>query len=211
MLFFFGVRNSVIAAEPLSGLACANCQTPEALTGTVFSRYLHLFWIPVVAIGKSSVTACRHCKQVLTAREMPASYRAPVQALQQRARTPLTHFALLLLFGAVVAFGMVMSVFGTSKPTTPATGSAAAEAAVGNRYQFKLGGYGQQYGLAEVTKVAADTVYYRMTGALRAPLTAASATLALRDSVTRNNANQRASTQQWHYMTTGQGLFKQLE
>ena len=112
MLFFFGIRSTTVTTAPLPDLACTYCHTPDSLLCVVVSRYLHVFWIPIFPIGKSSATVCQHCKQVLATGQMPASYRAPVQALQQQARTPLIHFALLLLFGAVVAFGLVMSMFG---------------------------------------------------------------------------------------------------
>lgn len=135
MLFFYGTGNTRVTTVPLPGLACAHCGTPEALSCTVFSRYVQLFWIPVFAIGKSSVTACRHCKQVLAAREMPPAYRAPVQAVQQQARTPLTSFALPLVAGGFVALVAVMSlvgaVLGPSKPagTGQVVGASTAESA----------------------------------------------------------------------------------
>ncbi|GAB3670886.1 hypothetical protein GCM10027594_34800 [Hymenobacter agri] len=212
MLFFFGIRNTAIATEHLSGLACAYCHTPEALMCTVFSRYVHLFWVPAFPIGKFSATACQHCKQVLTAREMPASYRAPVQAVQQQAKTPLTHFALLLLFGAVVLLCLVISVFDKAKPeAVSAATTAPAREVVGTRYKFDVADEGRQYGLIEVTGVTADSVQYRMTNPLRGRLTMASAAVALRDSVASGNAHQRASLEQWNYSSKGQGLFKRLD
>lgn len=212
MLFLFGTRNTDIATAPLPGLACAHCHTPEALSCTVFSRYVHLFWIPAFPIGKTSVTVCQHCKQVLTLREMPPAYQAPVRAIQQAAQTPLTHFALLILVGAVVLIGFGISFF--SKPGTAAAPTATAAPgpeAVGARYQFNVTDDGRQYALIEVTRVTADSVHYRMTDPLRGTLTAASATLALRDSVAPTNAHQRVSTEQWQNSTTGQGLFKRLD
>lgn len=218
MFFFYGIRNTAIATAPLPGLACANCHTPEALTGIVFSRYLHLFWIPAFALGKSSVTTCYHCKQTLTTREMPANYRAPVQALQQQASTPLTHFALLLLFGAVMTFGLVMSMFGNSNysetaatAASPTTTQPGTEALPGTRYKISLAEGGRQYLLAQVTKTTSDSVYFRLTRPLRAEFSDAGATLALRDSVDPGNANQRLSTLQWQQSTTGQGVFKKID
>lgn len=216
MLFFYGVRTTPVLTAPLPDLACAHCQTPNGLSCTVFSRYVHFFWIPVFPIGKDSVTECAHCKQTLLAREMPASYRAPVQAVQQQAGTPLTHFALVLLLGAFVAFGMVMSLFGKSdKSTATAPVSAqettAGSAVAGTRYKINMTDDGRVYSLAQVTKVTPDSVFYRLTDGLHGPVSDAGATLALRDSVAPANANQRLSTQQWQYSTTGQGAFKRFD
>ncbi|MET4075237.1 hypothetical protein [Hymenobacter sp. UYCo722] len=201
-----------MAIAPLSRLACAQCQTPGALSCTVFSRYAHLFWIPAFPIGKFSVTVCEHCKQVLTAREMPASYHAPVQEIQRQAKTPLTHFALLALFGLFLIISLLINIFDGQKNTTETTISTApAQEIVGTRYKFDVTDDGRQYGLLEVIDVTADSVHYRMTNPLRGSLTAGSASQALRDSVAPANAHQRASTQQWNYSSKGQGLFKRLD
>ena len=56
-----------------------------------------------------------------------------------------------------------------------------------------------------------DSVQYRMTNPLRGRLTKASAAVALRDSVAPGNTYQRASLEQWHYSSKGQGLFKRLD
>lgn len=212
MLFFYGVRNAAIATAPLPGVACAHCQVAGKLSCTVFSRYVHFFWIPVFPIGKTSATACQHCKQVLTPREMPPAYQSPVRAVQQATGTPLTHFALLVLLGAVMVLGFGISLFRKpGNPATPTATSAAAQTVAGTRYKFNVTDDGQQYALIEVTDVTADSVHYRMTDPLRGRLTAASATQALHDSVAPANAHQRASTQQWQNSATGQGLFKRID
>ena len=212
MLFFFGISNAAIATEHLSGLACAYCHTPETLTCTVFSRYFHFFWIPAFPVGKASVTACQHCKQVLAAREMPASYYAPVQAMQQQAKTPRTHFALLALLGLFILISVLINAFDKAKPAAvTATSAAPAREVVGTRYKFDVADEGRQYGLIEITGVTADSLQYRITNPLRGRLTKASAAVALRDSVAPGNTYQRASLEQWHYSSKGQGLFKRLD
>ena len=211
MLFFYGTRSTAIAVAPLPDLACAYCHSPESLTCTIFSRYIHLFWIPVFPIGKSSVTVCQHCKQALTQRQMPASYRGPVQAFQQQASTPVTHYMLLALLGAVFLISFVASLFKPHQATEPASSTAGSAEVVGTRYKFNVTDDGRQYALMEVTRVTPDSVHYRMTNPLRGSLTAASASLALRDSVAPANDHQRVPTQQWQYTTSGQGLLKRLD
>lgn len=212
MLFFFGTRSTALATTPLPDLACAHCHQPETLTCTVFSRYVHLFWIPVFPIGKSSVTVCQHCKQALTLPQMPASYRGPVQAFQQQVSTPITQYMLLVLLGVVIIISLVASLFKRTPPVAePVSSAAALTEVVGNRYQFAVADDGRQYALLEVTRVTADSVYYRMTDPLRGPLTTASASAALRDSVAQANAHQGTSLAQWNQSRTEQGLFKRLE
>ena len=210
MLFLFGTRRTTVATTPLTGLACAHCHTPESLLCTVVSRYIHLFWIPVLPIGKASATVCTHCKQILTPRQMSPSYRAPVEALQQQARTPVTLFMVPALLGATLLISFVASLFKPKQAIEPTSITPAPAEMVGNRYKFNVSDDGQLYALLEVTHVAPDSVYYRMTDPLRGPLTAASAIAALQDSVAAANA-QGTSLAQWNNSRTGQGLFKRVE
>jgi|GEM_PF-3307295 len=239
MLFFYGTGNSRVTTAPVLGVSCQHCQTPDALTCTVFSRYFSLFWIPVFPLGKHSVTVCQHCKQVLTSPEMPPAYRAPVQACQSQARTPLTNYALLLVFGAGVAFlmvvGLIGNLTGSAKPTAAdatteersdddaveeqndeaaveeqSDASTSEEGLVGKRYKTKAMPGSTAYALAQVTRETPDSVYYSMTHELRGELTDAGASLALRDSLDPVLGHQGTLKRTWHYITTGQGMFRQF-
>ncbi|UOG73007.1 hypothetical protein MTX78_12815 [Hymenobacter tibetensis] len=225
MLFFFGTGNTRVATVPLPGLACVHCGTTDSLTSTVFSRYVHLFWIPAFPIGKTSVTVCAHCKQTLTTREMPVAYQAPVRAIQAQARTPLTNFILLMLLGAAIVFIIVVGKTAsrtsskksaTAASTAVSTGTAEngfrdEQVAVGALYRFQANDDGRSYGLVQVTKVTTDSVYYKMTDVLRGELSDSSAALALRDSLSPAVPTNGVVKLQWHYATTGQGMFKALK
>jgi len=110
MLFFFGLGTSVISSHPLTGVPCVNCgQTSVGVT--IYSRYLHLFWIPVIPLGKRSMSQCANCKQALTESEMPPAYLQQVSAFKQQAKLPITNYIVLALLGVVVAFSLVASLF----------------------------------------------------------------------------------------------------
>lgn len=211
MLFLFGTRSTTVATSPLPDLACAHCHTPEALLCTVVSRYIHLFWIPVLPIGKASATVCMHCKQVLIPSQMPAYYRGPVQALQQQARTPLAHFWLLATFGVITIYGLVAGLFRKSDQAVEPASKDVATEVVGSRYKVNINPDGRLYDLVEVTSVTPDSVYFRTTTVLRGPLTAASATVALRDSVGSAAQHQGVTAQAWGMVTNPKGQFKRIE
>jgi hypothetical protein len=110
MLFFFGLGTSVISSHPLTGVPCINCgQTNVGVA--IYSRYLHVFWIPVIPLGKRSVSQCANCKQSLSESEMPPAYRQEVSVFKQQAKLPLSNYFVLGLFGAAVVFSLVASLF----------------------------------------------------------------------------------------------------
>jgi len=110
MLFFFGIGTSVISSHPLTGVPCVNCGN-TSVGVAIYSRYLHVFWIPVIPLGKRSVSQCAHCKQALNESEMPPAYLQQVSVFKQEAKLPITNYLVLALLGIVVAFSFVASLF----------------------------------------------------------------------------------------------------
>jgi hypothetical protein len=110
MLFFFGTGTSVISSHPLTGVPCVNCGN-TSVGVAIYSRYLHLFWIPIIPLGKRSVSQCAHCKQSLNEAEMPPAYLQQVSVFKQQAKLPVTNYLVLALLGVVVAFSLVASLF----------------------------------------------------------------------------------------------------
>ncbi|MET4108230.1 hypothetical protein [Hymenobacter sp. UYP22] len=91
-MIIYGYRSSHLLTEPVAG-ECSACSAPNALRMSVFGRYAHLYWIPLLAIGKVGASECGHCRQVLQPKEMSASLRQVFQQLKARAQAPLWHFA----------------------------------------------------------------------------------------------------------------------
>lgn len=212
MIIFYGTGSACVATEPLPGLACAHCGTPGALVCSVFSRYLKLMFLPVFPIGKRSATVCQHCQQHLTGSALPAAYRAPVQAVQGRARTPLFHFAGLLLVGALVVFIFAVGLLAPARQALATASQAPGPAeTVGAHYRVDAAPSGVPYVLSEVTRVTPDSVYCRMSAPLRGPLSAASAAQALRDSVPAGSTNRGFTAAEWHTATTAPGPFKRVD
>lgn len=208
MLFLFGTNSTVTASEPLPNLTCQYCQITGNLSVHVVARYVQVFFIPVLPLGKAATTVCGHCRQTLQPGEQPAAYLAPVAAVAARAKTPFWHYALLALFGAGLAFGVLTAVVKRIR-----TGSQPDPAVpvLGQRFKVNLGeGEGElgPYALAEIERVTADTVYYRTTGLLRGPLTPATATVALRDSIDPVTGHTRYPVAMWHFLTTGEGRLR---
>ncbi len=120
MLFFYGTGTTTIGRYALPGLACAQCSRPNALSVTVFSRYVHFFWVPMLPIGKRGVSHCAHCQQTLPESQMPPAYRSPVRAARQTLATPVSNYLapglLLLSLAALVTAGAFNSLLRPGHP-----------------------------------------------------------------------------------------------
>ncbi|WP_223652960.1 zinc-ribbon domain-containing protein [Hymenobacter psoromatis] len=125
MLFFFGIGTTTISTQRLEGLACHYCGTLGALLLTIYSRYLHLFWIPVIPLGKQSLTQCTHCQQQLREGQMPPAYRQAADQQKQRARLPISNYLVLAIMGGLLAVVAVIGAFSDPVIKAPTAQSGA--------------------------------------------------------------------------------------
>ena len=63
MFFFFGTRASKVKERKLKRTTCPYCQTQDSFVVSSFSKYFHLFWIPIIPLFKTHVAECTHCKK----------------------------------------------------------------------------------------------------------------------------------------------------
>ncbi|OWP62008.1 hypothetical protein CDA63_16395 [Hymenobacter amundsenii] len=95
-MVIYGYNSSHLRTEPAQG-HCPACATPDALRTSVFGRYVHLYWLPLLPIGKTGASECQHCHFVIRPKEMEPALRQSFRELKQRSRVPGWHFAGLLL------------------------------------------------------------------------------------------------------------------
>ncbi|MCC3160784.1 hypothetical protein LJ737_26340 [Hymenobacter sp. 15J16-1T3B] len=106
-MIVYGYTSAHLATTALAGTSCPGCGTPGALRLSVFGRYAHVYWLPLLPLGKSGAAQCAHCQLVLRPKELPKPLRAELRELRARTRTPLRHCLALLLLGtaALGSFG----------------------------------------------------------------------------------------------------------
>jgi hypothetical protein len=199
MIFFFGTGTSIISSFELVGVSCVNCGTRNSVFLTVYSRYLHLFWIPVLPMGKNSVSKCGHCQQVFEAKQMPPAYREPALEAQQQARIPVTNYLALAIVGVLFVGLMVVGSLGSKKHPTAKqltnvvgaapTASAMEEALVAADPDanepllaapqvadiYAMRNPDKRYSLMRVARIAPDTLYLQTSAYRPTSLEAVSA------------------------------------
>ena len=105
-MIVYGSRATQIAQQDLVE-KCPTCATPNSITMHVYQKYAHVFWIPFFPIGKTAVSECSHCKQVLKLNQMPPQLSAAYEAMKPQSKTPIWTFAGLALVAVLITIAVI--------------------------------------------------------------------------------------------------------
>jgi hypothetical protein len=152
-MIVYGTKAKQLAKESLTD-KCPNCGTQNSLDMYVFQRYAHVFWIPFAPIGKTGVSQCDHCKQVLKQKEMPTPLKASYDNVKAQTKTPFWTFIGLALLVVLISSAVV-----SNKNKTAQNAKLIEAPQKGDVYEVRT--EDRQYTLIKVAQVSADTVYVR--------------------------------------------------
>ncbi|TGE23960.1 hypothetical protein E5K00_01725 [Hymenobacter aquaticus] len=109
-MIIYGTNGShVRTVGAVPELACPACATPNVVQLSVFSRYVHVYWVPLLPYAKPAVAQCGHCGGAWEAKELPVEageVRQALRSLKTQTRAPWWQWSGLaaLLVGMVWAF-----------------------------------------------------------------------------------------------------------
>ena len=153
-MIIYGTKTKELAKEHLID-KCPNCGTQNSIDMHVFQKYAHVFWIPFFPVGKTGVSQCDHCKQVLKLKEMPSSLRTAYDNLKVQTKTPIWTFAGLALVAALITIIIISDKKKAEKNAqlilTPQTGDI-----------FEIKTKDNQYTLYKVYQVEGDSVFVQV-------------------------------------------------
>ncbi|MCC6461709.1 MAG: hypothetical protein IT260_14640 [Saprospiraceae bacterium] len=152
-MIFYGKKGSVLRTEQLTGLSCPNCTSKDALYCAVAGSYAHIYWIPFFPLGKTLVSQCTHCKQVLEEKDMPHDLREHCQYLKQETKTPIWYFSGIAVIAVLIVIGSI-----SSKASDKENQARLAAPLAGDRYEIKT--QSGDYTVIRITRIAGDTVFF---------------------------------------------------
>lgn len=152
-MIIYGRRGTHIGSVMPNSLICTNCNSTGTVTMSAFTNYAHIFWIPLFPFGKTVVSQCQHCKQVLNEKEMPSEFRTYLTELKGSTKTPVWTFAGLLLIGVLIGWGVY-----SSGKEAELNKALVADPKAGDVYEVKT--ETNNYTLYQVTEVMGDTVLF---------------------------------------------------
>lgn len=103
-MIIYGWRASHVKSEISDTITCANCKGEKSTVFSVFSRYFHIFWIPLIPYGRKGASKCQSCGAELTSGEMSDDYKRAYRELRQQTRIPIWQFAGLIIIMLLVAY-----------------------------------------------------------------------------------------------------------
>jgi len=77
MFFFgiFGLTEKEAGTHRAEGVECGYCRQIGTQTVTVYERYIHFFFIPLIPLGKKAIAECSHCRRLLREDEFDEGLR----------------------------------------------------------------------------------------------------------------------------------------
>lgn len=150
-MIIYGTKAKLLKAEITSD-PCPNCNTANNIQMNVFQRWAHIFWIPFFPIGKTGVSQCLHCRQVLKLKEMPASLKLSYDNLKTQTKIPVWTFAgcFLIVIGSIFFYI-------SEKQKVKKVNQLVLSPQKNDVFHIKL--KNDHYTLYKVNKVSGDSVY----------------------------------------------------
>jgi zinc-ribbon family len=154
-MIIYGSKTKQLAKEILTD-KCPNCGTQNSVELYIFQKYAHVFWIPFFPLGKTVVSQCGHCKQVLKLKEMPASLTTASENLKSQTKTPIWTFSGLALVAVLITIVVLNDKKNGEKNAklilTPQSGDV-----------FEVKTKDNQYTLYKIENIEGDSAFIRIS------------------------------------------------
>src|SRR5882672_1182143 len=153
-MIIYGVRSTQLAKEIIAD-KCSGCGTQNSIELYVFQKYAHVFWIPLFPVGKTVVSQCDHCKQVLKQKEMPSSLLSTYESIKSQTKTPIWTFSGLAVIAILITIGVV-----NDQKNDQENAQLILAPKPGDIFEIKT--RENQYTIYKVDEVQGDSVFIRI-------------------------------------------------
>jgi len=153
-MIVFGTRSTNLKNGQIINADCPMCKTQTSMRYSIFGKYAHVYYIPLVPVKKITVAECNTCKTTFEYIVLPDATRRKLdfEKEKQGVKIPYWMYSGLLIIAGLVSFG-----FYESKKAEANTAEYVKNPKVGDVYSFKLDN--GHFTTARVDKVARTEVY----------------------------------------------------
>lgn len=155
-MIVFGTRSVHLKTVPDSSTKCPECAEPGGVLLDVYQEYLHAFFIPMVASGKTVLARCSKCGTTFDKGVVASSFKSSAAKAKASSTTPVWAFVGVPILAAGIAFS-VLQDRKADEAARPDPSACLAKLSVGQTYELNVGK--AAYGDFEVKRlIRVDTV-----------------------------------------------------
>ncbi|WP_201982424.1 hypothetical protein [Hymenobacter rubidus] len=152
-MVIYGLNTTPLRTEPLLGVPCPSCATPNKLQVSIAGRYAHAYWIPFFPFGKIATASCTHCGLSLQGKALPEAAQEQARDLKKQTSLPLWTWSGMGLLAAGLLWA---SIAGRHHAQAEAGYLAAPHP--GDIYTVRANDKATDYSLLKVVDVKGKTV-----------------------------------------------------
>lgn len=151
MLYLIGHKSIPLKQVTISE-KCICCESINSVTVTVYQKYVFFFWIPFLPAGKTGISECAYCKQVLAEKAMTENVHAAYQQLKATTCIPIWMYSGAVLFILLFAYWQYQDM-----QQKQASAKMVLAPKVGDILEVKT--KDQQYTLSKIIDVKNDSIF----------------------------------------------------
>ena len=151
-MIIYGRRDVSLQSTTFDEQFCTNCGMKGAVTCTVFSRYAHIFWIPLFPYSKKLLIRCSSCGKVFNLNELNPSLQPEIKEFYRKCKAPFWQWVGLTLIIASVLLNINRTI--NEKNDTKQFFNSPE---INDVYCFK---YEDGYTLMLIDDISNDSVYF---------------------------------------------------
>ena len=152
-MVIYGWRTSHIKSEPNNRITCPHCGETGTIVNSVFGRYVHIFWIPTISIGKTGGAMCTHCQKSFSKKEMNDDMKRAYKTMKGDTKIPFWHFSGVLVIALIVGLFVI-----SDNAEAKAEKEYIETPIAGDIYEYENGP--NRYSTLKVVEVSEDSLYF---------------------------------------------------
>jgi hypothetical protein len=109
MLYIYGTRTKMIGTSDVFFYKCPYCEETNTTSVAFFSKYYHLFFIPVLPFAKEAYASCSHCGVGRKDTKFGPELVKQVKEIEPKFRPPFYLFTWIILLGLLILLTIIIA------------------------------------------------------------------------------------------------------
>jgi len=103
-MIFYGWKETHLKSSQPNHLICPSCKSQGSIIFSRFSTYFHVYWLPILPIGKRDSSICQNCYHSLEPKNMEFNIKNEYKSLKVRTIIPIWQFSGIILIACLILF-----------------------------------------------------------------------------------------------------------